>query len=467
MVAVYAIDSVLSAGAAVRADGHGPVYLPIVTRGEVARPAFAVQSNHLSRSAVLDSAKKLGASWVRIQGLSWWQAQPVRFGKFDWQAAWEFERHLRAANEAGMTPTVVIWDSPAWATINKPQPTSCGAIRADRFDEYAAFLHAAVQRYSQPPFNVHYWELGNEPDVDPRIPSTNAVWGCWGDTDDYWYGGEHYGRMLNAVAPAIRAADPTAKIVFGGLLLDRPNTVTQAVGKPERFLEGALRAGAAGSFDILAFHVYAGFAEYGMDTDLLTEGVWPGSGRVRGKAAFLRGVMAQYHVNKPLWANEVGLICYYCDVSKEDPPPGFLETQADMLPRLLARAMSVHVQQVAWYTLENSDWLFSGLMGKDETPRPAYYTYQELIRRVGEGPVTVDQVSDYGPNIEAYRFSTVNGTFDLAWANSYRSYEVRVPVTVFKGAYSRDGSRLGSSISGDQVHVTVGFSPVYIVRRTG
>jgi hypothetical protein len=294
------------------------------------------------------------------------------------------------------------------------------------------------------------------------------VWGCWGDGGDAWYGGEHYGRMLNAVAPAIRAADPAAKIVFGGLLLDRPNSSAALIGKPERFLEGALRAGAGASFDILAFHAYAGYAGYSTDTDLLTEGIWPGElGRLRGKAAFVRSVMTRYGVNKPLWANEVGLICFYCIDAGAEPPPGFLKTQADMLPRLYARAMSVDVQQVAWYMLEDSNWLLSSLMGRNDVPRPAYDTYQELIRRVGNGPVSVDAVEDYGPNIEAYRFVTRDGIFDLAWSNTYKTHVVEVPAALFAGAYAHDGTVFDTRSDSGQTWVTVGFSPVYIVRKGG
>ncbi len=465
LVATVMAGSVVTDKVVVRAGGSHQIYLPIVARAGLSQTVFGVQSNRLSRSPVLDSAKRLGMAWVRIQGLSWRQVQPERSGRIDWRAASEFEQDLLAASDAGMTPTVVIWDSPAWATLNTHKITSCGAIRDDRFTDFAEFLRAAVERYSQPPYHVRYWELGNEPDVDPRIPPANAVWGCWGNADDAWYGGEHYGRMLRAVAPAIRAADPDAKIVFGGLLLDRPNSPASLIGKPESFLEGALRAGAAGSFDILAFHAYAGFAGYSTDTDLFTDNVWPSDlGRIRGKAAFLRSVMARYGVNKPLWANEIGLICFYCNDAGADPPAGFLKTQADLLPRLYARAMSVNVQQVAWYMLEDSHWLLSSLMGWNDVPRPAYFAYRELIRRAGDGPVAVDRVGDYGPNIEAYRFHAGGGIFDLAWSNTNEAYEVQVPVAVFGGAYARDGAALAASSGGGYVRVTIGFSPVYISR---
>ncbi len=141
------------------------IFVPIVQQPGFAQSVFGVQSNHLSRPTVKQKAIQLGARWVRIQGLSWRAVQPKQYGALDWHAVAAIENDLIAAKDAGLTPTVVIWDSPAWATINKHKTTSCGAIRSDRFADFAEFMKAAIERYSKPPYNVRYWELGNEPDV--------------------------------------------------------------------------------------------------------------------------------------------------------------------------------------------------------------------------------------------------------------------------------------------------------------
>lgn len=89
-----------------------------------------------------------------------------------------------------------------------------------------------VARYRDPKYDVRHWELGNEVDVDPSLVAPNNGFGCWGDIKDPYYGGRHYGEMLKVVAPAIRAANPAAKIWFGGLLLDLPNTASLGAGAP-------------------------------------------------------------------------------------------------------------------------------------------------------------------------------------------------------------------------------------------
>ncbi|HSV16334.1 MAG TPA: hypothetical protein VLI90_18870, partial [Tepidisphaeraceae bacterium] len=63
---------------------------------------------------------------------------------------------------------------------------------------FARFMSAAVARYRGV---VHSWELWNEPD--------NA---------DYWAGSvEQYAQLVRAGAAAVRSADPSAKIVLGGI----------------------------------------------------------------------------------------------------------------------------------------------------------------------------------------------------------------------------------------------------------
>jgi len=45
-----------------------------------------------------------------------------------------------------------------------------------------------VTRYSKPPFNIKYWEIGNEPDIDPSLIAPTEPFGCWGDQNDEFYG---------------------------------------------------------------------------------------------------------------------------------------------------------------------------------------------------------------------------------------------------------------------------------------
>ena len=64
----------------------------------------------------------------------------------------------------------------------------------------------AVERYSAPPYNVIYWEVGNEPDIDPSLVDGDEIYGCWGDKTDAYYGGGYYAEVLKQVYPAVKKA---------------------------------------------------------------------------------------------------------------------------------------------------------------------------------------------------------------------------------------------------------------------
>ena len=231
-------------------------------------------------------------------------------------------------------------------------------------------MRQLVLRYKEPEFNVHDWELGNEPDVAPElILDPASPFGCWGDLDDPYYGGRHYGEMLKAVAPAIRSVDSKARIWNGGLLLDRPNTTSNPTCsqpgycRPELFLEGIFLSGAASSFDILTYHAYPYFNEAypGLDQDngIPSDAWFTWGGRFVGKANFIRQTMQTYGVNLPLVINETSIICKYGCLNHKEI---FFQRQADFLTRSYVRALANNITGLIWYTLEGPGWYDSGLL---------------------------------------------------------------------------------------------------------
>jgi hypothetical protein len=371
-----------------------------------------------------------------------------------------FERDLQGALAAKLMPVVSVNDSPAWATINQPFQTSCGAIRADRFADFAAFMGWLAARYKN---SVQYWEIGNEPDVDPTLVQPNEVFGCWGDIADPYYGGEQYGNMLKVVAPAIKHANPGAQVVIGGLMLINPNTTNPNRGKPEKFFEGILRAGAANSFDLVAYHNYPNYTNRPLnyDYDLDPHGTWTSlGGYTLGKAKFLRAVMAKYGVDKPLALNETGLIC-------ATPPDGlcagagptFLQAQSDYMVRALTRAWSVNIQQIMWYTLQGPGWFNSGLLDEQQHPRPVYIAYQQFILHTspGDPPVPIHDYDRPDVSVEAYRFNKAAELVDVVWGKDLSTYYVKAP-SKFTKAYDQYGAEL-TPIG---PYLPVSFKAIYI-----
>lgn len=460
-----------------RSGRQNPVlYLPLVfdRSGYVSPFGYEIyKPDQIFNQQTRNHARALGASWTRINTVSWREVQPTQGAPYNWSVLAEFEGVLAVANELNLIPIVVVDDYPQWATLNDPFPTSCGALREDRFGDFANFMRALVERYKGAPYNVQYWELGNEPDVDPTLVLPDNVFGCWGDIDAPNYGGEHYGNMLKVVTPAIRAADPQAKVLIGSLLLATPNS-SPGQGKPENFLRGILSVGAAPDFDILGYHAYVTSALNVSDVDLYgpppsNTNIWTDlGGFTLGKARYLRAVMAEFGVSKPLFLTEAGFRCLPSYPRCANPGPNytqeFLEPQADYLVRTYVRAMAEGIEQITWFTLNGPGWDDSGLLNSRRTPRPAYVAYRELTNQsqLGETrPVGVD----YGGNIEAYRFRRSTIVVDVLWSRNGSQTQVDVPEAQFVDAYDRNGARITPQMVDGQARFSVGASPIYIHRR--
>lgn len=446
------------------ADTPATVYLPLIIDQRVWPSPFGFESGtgKLSTPAVSAQVQALGPRWVRLNAINWRQIQPAPDSPYNWDVLAAFERDLATAAELNLTPLVIVDDSPDWATIDLPYypyKTSCAAIRDERLADFARFLEALIERYPQ----VQYWELGNEPDVDPRLVSINQVYGCWGDIDDPFYGGERYGRMVQFVAPVMRAANPQVKIVIGGLLLNTPITTKSGYGTPERFFEGILRSGAADSFDVVAYHAYPNYWQAVYDLDM-APGWYEYGGVFAGKARFLRGIMAQYSVQKPLFMNEGAIICRpelpTCSQTNID----YINLQADLLLRGFVRALNADVRVLMWYTLDGPGWRWSGLLDSEQHPRPVYHAYHTLIDHVRDSVLPPPRISDYGTNIEAYRFVRGNEVVDVAWSLVPESQTIQLPAQQLRAVYSRDGAQMFLQRRDNLAIVAVPWSGVYIHR---
>jgi hypothetical protein len=438
------------------------LYLPAVVSDYPWVSPFGIETLPPLTQTLTDRAEELGVGWMRLHRLYWRDVQPTEQSAYDWSTMSAFEDELRRLAAAGIHPIVIVHQSPYWATL---YDTSCSAIRADKFSAFADFVSAAVNRYKTSEYNVHYWELGNEPDVDPSLIGPDKVFGCWGDASDPYYGGRHYGEMLKVVAPAIRNADPDAKILIGGLLLGGPTPLEPGPDRPALFFKGILEAGAADCFDMLPYHAYHSFVDAQWDHDAAPYHSWVSwGGVVLGKARFLRQIMDEYGVDKPLLMNETALNCDPRYAVCDPPPEAYWQAQADHLVRIFVRAQSAHVGGLSWYTLNGPGWRHGGLLDSADERRPAFIAYRTMIERLHwaryEGP------ADYGAGLEAYRFRQGGHGVHVVWSRDASVHTLRVPQSELIQAYDRDGAPLTPSVSGDFSELTVGFQPVYLeVRR--
>ncbi len=253
---------------------------------------------------------KSGAYWLRYNGLLWSEVEPQE-GARNWSALSELEGNLVKAAQLNQKVILVVRSTPEWAQAVPGH--FCGPIDPSRMDAFGDFMYELVKRYSQPPYSVKFWEIYNEPDIAPELVSGDNPYGCWGDADDEFYGGGRYAEMLHTIYPRIKAADPQAQVLVGGLLLDCDpvHPPENRDCRPSNFIEGILRAGGGDSFDGISFHAYDYYSQpFGYSNQN-----WHSSHKTSGpvnavKARHLNSLLLKYELTgKYLINTEAGLLC--------------------------------------------------------------------------------------------------------------------------------------------------------------
>jgi hypothetical protein len=383
---------------------------------EAYKPSFGVEINQFyypsTYSTALNKAEQAGNHWLRYNGLRWSDVQPNNADQWLWGNVATLESNISAASAAGMEVILVIRSTPLWAqkySIAEGYNANyyCGPMKADNFDEFANFMVEVVNKYSQPPYNVKYFELWNEPDEfrghqPPITPS--GVFGCWGERDDpTYYGGRYYGQMLKAVYPAVKAETPGAQIVMGGLLLPCPPEKSNYC-KMSNFFKGVIeeeKIAGQNIFDYANFHGYATY-DTTYPTGILmerNESWWAGTaGMVEGKLNYIKQVMGSNQ--KPILMTEAALVDPN-NLSSSNPSL-FEARKADYLVFVFARNIAKGIAGSTWYHMDNHGWSKSGLLDGNNQPLPAYYAFKVLTAAL-DGAEYFETLS-LGSGILGYEF---------------------------------------------------------------
>ena len=412
-------------------------------------------------------------SGIRYNGLFWSNVEPVQ-GERDWSQLTSFEQEMLSFSENGLTPIVIVRSTPPWA--QKVPNFYCGPIKEDALDDFANFMGELVARYSRPPYNVIYWEIWNEPDIDsvlltPGQHPAIQLFGCWGDGSDPYYGGGYYAEMLKKVYPAVKNANPAAQLLIGGLNLDcDPTAPPEGLScLPAKFLEGILQNGGGNYFDIVSYHGYAfWWPSFGFSGDWdLQHLTWSHRGGVvLGKADFIREVLAQYKLEKPLILTEASLACYdsnqYCqcnDPNTECLQDEFLAAQANYAVRLYTRLWANGLLGATWYQLNyNGGWRHTDLLDQNQDPKAAYITVQFLATLL-EGAAYTGSLST--STVEGYSFRKGETEYQIYWTNDLAT---TAPLSLPENTQVVY-NKLGQHITPSGMSIMVGFEPIIIESR--
>ena len=292
-----------------------------------------------------------GSRWVRIS-VGWHDFEPAK-GTYNSWAIGAYRAEIARARQAGQRVLLMIHETPAWASGS----TERMAPPRDPQD-FAGFAAYLATLYGA---DVDAYEVWNEPNYAR-----------------FWYPAPDaaaYTGLLRAAYPAIKLADPTARVVFAG-----PSTNDYA------FVEAAYAAGAKGYFDVMGAHPYSCYDPATIVRDP--------NGRIN-RGSFLgyreiRSSMLARGDDKPMWFTEFGwsTTSQSCGVSES--------TQAAYLQSAYALAATdPYVGVAMWYALRNwspggeADHVEAqyGLLRSDFTAKPAYAAFKSAAQAPPPAPV--------------------------------------------------------------------------------
>lgn len=392
--------------------------------------------------------------WIRRNALIWSDVESSQ-GQRNWQAASvvDLENDLKHAAKLGKKIIMIVRSTPGWA--QKVSGKACGPIQEEDIAAFANFMADVVRRYSVAPYNVMYYEIGNEPEAPTSAAKGTETFGCWGDPTDPYYGGRYYASVLKQIYPKMKQANANITVMVGGLLLDC-DPVNPPAGKDcsmSRYLEGILVGGGGPYFDTVNFHSYdyyqGGYGNYSNSN-------WASTSSTTGptliaKARFIRTVLANNGVSgKQIFATEVALICKSgCGDDTHQ------KTKAYFAAEVYTAGIAEGLSGTVWYHQYNV-WENTGLMDTDDNPiYDAYYAAKFASQEIG--------TTQGGKNVSQGAFmiyeitSTAKGRIWVAWSKDGSTRSLTFSGALPKAAYNTFGSSLAVKSTMD-----IGPAPVYL-----
>jgi hypothetical protein len=275
------------------------------------------------------NALSIGAGWNRWP--LYWDEIETSPGTFNWES---YDRLVMNDLRNGLSIDAILLDRPEFfadgtiiAGLNQPvfsdgsdNPGPGKEINPD--NPWANFVFRAVQHYKpggelarqQRWANgegIRLWEIWNEPDLPL-----------------FWQGGiVNYARLLKVAYLSAHFADPTATVMFGGLLFSTPdNWLARVLAIYEN---DANRVQNNWYMDAVALHSYS----YPWRTGWLT--------------LYTRETLRAYQLERPIFVNETGLSVW------DDYPGPVWASSADQRYK---RGTS---EQQAWFIIQNTAYAYA------------------------------------------------------------------------------------------------------------
>ncbi|HEX5166763.1 MAG TPA: hypothetical protein VFV93_15265, partial [Thermomicrobiales bacterium] len=314
-------------------------------------------AEHNQRTA--DLVKDSGFGWVRFQ-IEWqsFERQPEQWDPLP------TDRKIDELSSQGLKILICVAKAPEWALSAED-----GQFLRD-YEEFGRFMAFVGNRYKG---KVQAWEIWNEQNLAIEVNGYVSV-------------GE-YVKLIKAGYTSLKAVDPDAMVLFGGLTPNGVNDPTIAVDDAQYLRDAYNYNGGeiANYFDILGVHLNG--------THNSPDNTWPDNvGENEGwndhpsffyrRAEELRDIMISVGDSaKPMWITEVGWSTANMAPGREYGVNNTEEEVAQYLTRALDIAINewdfvtgAFIWNLNWATLvEPEHHMYpSSAIREDWSPRPAY-----------------------------------------------------------------------------------------------
>lgn len=390
-------------------------------------------------------------TWIRSE-ISWAATESVNTTpeNYSWASN---DLALAAAKDGCFHLIGTMVAAPSWAAS-----VAKGPIDKTPISDFAEFMGALAERYDGDGTNdapgapvVNHWELYNEPDARADRPD-QASWAKVG---------AKYAEMLKAVYPAIKAANPDAQVLMGGIAFDffedQGGTFVRS------FINEVLQAGGGNYFDIMNFHFYPAFGEN-----------WTKSGGtgLPEKTQTIRRILNDYGITKPLMITEMGW-----HNNNEPTQPSDDETQARYLVELFVQSLASNVQMATWWPFVDIEgYQFEmGLVtySNPHVRKPIFSVHVLLTQQLSSATfVRVWNRAETGADdLEVYEFNDVaqNRKLLVAWVRPIKTTNTRTLTISAGNAQVRDIYGAVNTVtdatdgsSDGKLKIKVGGRPFYI-----
>lgn len=300
--------------------------------------------------------QELDVPLIRDVAMNWERIQPAADGPCDF--TWS-DRIVRAVQRPRVDLLVVFAGVPDWACDGVPEVAGEMWVPSRRHEQaFTQFVSRFVERYD-----------GDGKADMPKLAAPVRSYQFMYEMENIHPA--EYAWWLKLFHAAVKAADPEAAVVLGGLRSPGVKMVAEPhEGYPEWFeqllADSQLRGPAYPYFDVAAFH---SFPER-----------YPGRSAFDEAVAYMRQTMADHQLTLPIW-----LTAYGAGSRSKN-----LGEQADRLVKWTVRARTLGIQRAYLHCLCDARDPGYGLVREEADGRtvkkPAFDAMAKLVREINDRP---------------------------------------------------------------------------------